>query len=173
MEPKGNPGTLRECVDRLPMRPIETSVRALSASEGSGTSGGAGPEPECCRVGTSYSSEANIRPKSRRMEAPGISVAHNTPKGLLKGSKLTRSHTTVIEAAIPAVTAAKESASVSKIVIGVIKPTKTGQPHIKFTPIQAGLRMQVRGNSAVQIFFIYTDRPDDVVREISTKWEER
>ena len=105
--------------------------------------------------------------------ARGSAVAHNTPKGLLKGSKVTRSHTTVIEAAIPAVSAAKESPHVSKIVIGVIKPTKTGQPHIKFTPIQAGLRMQVRGNSAVQIFFVYTDRPDDVIREITEKWEER
>jgi hypothetical protein len=107
------------------------------------------------------------------MEAPGISVGHNTPKGILKGSKLTRSHTTVIEAAIPAVSAAKESAYVSKIVIGVITPTKTGQPRIKFTPIQAGLRMQVRGNSAVQIFFVYTDRPDDVMREITEKWTAR
>lgn len=100
-------------------------------------------------------------------------MAHNTPKGLLKGSKVTRSHTTVIEAAIPAVNAAKESAHVSKIVIGIIKATKTGQPHIKFTPIQAGLRMQVRGNSAVQLFFVYTDRPDDVMREITEKWKER
>ena len=100
-------------------------------------------------------------------------MGHNTPKGLLKGSKVTRSHTTVIEAAIPAVSAAKESPHVSKVVIGVIKPTKTGQPHIKFTPIQAGLRMQVRGNSAVQIFFVYTDRPDYVMREIRDKWEQR
>ena len=100
-------------------------------------------------------------------------MGHNTPKGLLKGSKLTRSHTTVIEAAIPAVSAAKECPRVSKIVIGVIKPTKTGQAHIKFTPIQAGLRMQVRGNSAVQIFFVYTDKPDDVMREITEKWKER
>ena len=102
-----------------------------------------------------------------------VSVAHNTPKGLLKGAKLTRSHTTVIEAAIPAVSAAKESPHVSKIVVGVIKPTKTGQPHIKFTSIQAGLRMQVRGNSAVQIFFVYTDRPDDVMQEITQKWKDR
>jgi hypothetical protein len=35
------------------------------------------------------------------------------------------------------------------------------------------LRMQVRGNSAVQIFFVYTDRPDDVMREVTEKWEER
>jgi len=100
-------------------------------------------------------------------------LAHNTPKGLLKGSKVTRSHTNVIEAAIPAVNAAKMSPRVSKIVIGVIKSTRTGQPHIKFTPIQAGLRMQVRGNSAVQIFFVYTDWPDEVMREITEKWEAR
>jgi hypothetical protein len=71
------------------------------------------------------------------------------------------------------VSAAKESPRVSKIVIGVIKPTKTGQSHIKFTPIPAGLRMQVRGNSAVQIFYVYTDRPNDVMTEITKKWEER
>src|SRR6476660_8646834 len=104
------------------------------------------------------------------MEAPGDFVAHNTPRGLLKGSKVTRSHSTVIEAAIPAVSAAKESPRVSKIVIGVIKPTTTGQPPINVAPIQAGLRMEVRGNSAVQIFFVYTDRPDDVIREITEKW---
>jgi len=97
-------------------------------------------------------------------------MPHNTSKRLLRGSKITRSHTTVIEAAIPAVDAAKASAHVSKIVIGIIKPTKSGQPHIKFTPIQAGLRMQVRGNTAVQIFYVYTDRPDEVEREIEAKW---
>jgi hypothetical protein len=116
---------------------------------------------------------AKSSPKSRRMGGLGESVAHNTPKGLLKGSKLTRSHTTVIEAAIPAVNAAKASPHVSKIVIGVITPTRTGQPRIKFTPIQAGLRIQVRGNSAVQIFFVYTDVPDEVIREITEKWEQR
>ena len=100
-------------------------------------------------------------------------MAHNTPKGLLRGSKLTRSHTTVIEAAIPAVQAAKECAHVSKIVIGAIEPTKHGSPHLKFTPVQAGLRMRVRGNTAVQTFFVYTDRPEDVIREITAKWDER
>ena len=100
-------------------------------------------------------------------------MGHNTPKGLLKGSKFNSRHTTVIEAAIPAVKAANECSSVSKIVIGVIEPTRGGRPHIKFTPVPAGLRMQVRGNSAVQIFFVYTDRPDDVIREISDKWQAR
>ena len=100
-------------------------------------------------------------------------MPHNTPKGLLKGSKVTRSHTTVIDTAIAAVNAAKDSPHVSKIVIGIIKPAGKGQPLIKFTPIEAGLRMQVRGNSAVQIFFVYTSRPDDVMQEITAKWKAR
>jgi hypothetical protein len=125
-----------------------------------------------------FKTRAMLIGERRRLEAhapkrSGNNLAHNTPRGLLKGSKVTRSHTTVIDAAISAVTAAKESAHVSKIVIGVIKPTKTGQPHLKFVPIQAGLRMQVRGNRAVQIFFVYTDRPEDVILEISAKWEQR
>jgi hypothetical protein len=61
-------------------------------------------------------------------------VGHNTPKGLLKGSKFNGKHTTVIEAAIGVVKAANESPYVSKIVIGIITPTKTGKPHIKFNP---------------------------------------
>jgi hypothetical protein len=100
-------------------------------------------------------------------------MGHNTPKGLLRGSKVTRSHTTVIEAAIAAVNIAKESPHVSKIVIGVIEPTKKGQPHIKFSPVPAGLRMRVRGNTAVQSFFVYTARPEDVIREITAKWPGR
>src|SRR5258707_12959250 len=52
IDPNGNPGNFRECVDKLPILPSETSVRARSASEGSGTTGPAGPGPACCRVDT-------------------------------------------------------------------------------------------------------------------------
>ena len=57
IEPKGNPGNLRELVERLPIRPSVARVRARSASEGSGTSGPLGPGPACCWVDTLYSSE--------------------------------------------------------------------------------------------------------------------
>jgi hypothetical protein len=30
--------------------------------------------------------------------------------------------------------------------------------------------MQVRGTHAVQIFWLYTTRPDDVIAEITKKW---
>src|SRR5260370_39649550 len=54
IDPKGNPGTFREWVDKPPIRPSEARVRARSASEGSGTSGMAGPKPACWRVDTSH-----------------------------------------------------------------------------------------------------------------------
>jgi len=48
-DPKGNPGCLRERVERLPMRPKYTKVRARSENEGSGTVGSslAAPVPAC------------------------------------------------------------------------------------------------------------------------------
>ena len=51
MEPNGKPGNFRECVDRLPISPIAASVRARSASEGSGTFGVAGPGPGVLTIG--------------------------------------------------------------------------------------------------------------------------
>jgi len=72
-------------------------------------------------------------------------------------------------AAYPAVSAAKSHPPLSKIVIGrhQAHEDRAPPPHIKFTPIQAGLRMQVRVTQALfQISLFYTDRPDDVIREI-------
>src|SRR6266852_8859481 len=65
VDPKGNPGNFRECVDKLPIRPSETRVRARSASEGSGTSEAPGPKPACCRVDTCHGSKA-CQPKKRQ-----------------------------------------------------------------------------------------------------------
>jgi hypothetical protein len=94
-------------------------------------------------------------------------------KGLLKGSKFNGRHSTVIPSAIPAVEAAKACAHVTKIGLGVITPIRAAQEHLKFTPVSGGLKMQVRGTHAVQVFWIYTNRPDDVTQEITRKWDER
>lgn len=94
-------------------------------------------------------------------------------KGLLRGSKFSGKHSTVIDTAVPAVEAAKESKHVTKIALGIIQPVRPSQPHIKFTPVSGGLKMQVRGNNAVQIFWIYTTEPDTVIADITAKWESR
>jgi hypothetical protein len=94
-------------------------------------------------------------------------------RGLLKGSKFNGRHSTVIPSAIPAVEAAKACEHVTKIALGVITPVKTSDEHLKFTQASGALKMQVRGVHAVQVFWVYTNRPDEVIEEITRKWEER
>jgi hypothetical protein len=79
----------------------------------------------------------------------------------------------VIPSAIPAVEAARDCEHVTKIALGVITPIKAGKEHLKFSEVSGGLKMQVRGANAIQVFWLYTTRPDDVVEELQTKWDER
>ena len=79
----------------------------------------------------------------------------------------------MIPSAIRAVEAARDCPQVSKIGLGIITPVRAAQEHLKFTPVSGGLKMQVRGAHAVQIFWLYTTRPEDVIAEITKKWHER
>lgn len=94
-------------------------------------------------------------------------------KGLLRGPKFNGRHSTVIPSAIPAVEAARDCPHVTKIALGVITPMKASAEHLKFTPVSGGLKMQVRGTHAVQIFWVYTTRPEETIAEISAKWDAR
>ena len=55
----------------------------------------------------------------------------------------------------------------------LITPIRSGPEHVKFTPVSGGLKMQVRGAHAVQVFWLYTTRPEEVIEEITRKWQER
>jgi hypothetical protein len=94
-------------------------------------------------------------------------------KGLLRGPKFNGRHSTVIPSAIPAVEAARDSAHVTKIALGVITPIKTGQEHLKFSAVSGGLKMQVRGVHAIQVFWLYSTSPDEAIAEIQRKWDLR
>jgi hypothetical protein len=94
-------------------------------------------------------------------------------KGLLKGAKFNGRHSTVIPSAVPAVEAAKACVHVTKIALGIITPTKSAEERLKFTSGSGALKMQVRGTHAVQVFWIYTNRPEDVIDEITRKWDLR
>ncbi len=94
-------------------------------------------------------------------------------RGLLKGPKFNGRHSTVIDSAIPALEAARDSTLVTKIALGVITPIRVGAEHLKFTPASGCLKMQVRGTNAVQTFWVYTTSPDAVVAEITAKWKSR
>jgi hypothetical protein len=94
-------------------------------------------------------------------------------KGLLRGAKFNGRHSTVIPDAIAAVAAARDCPHVTKIALGVITPLRSGPEHLKFSPVSGGLKMQVRGAHAVQIFWLYTTRPEDTIAEITAKWDQR
>jgi hypothetical protein len=94
-------------------------------------------------------------------------------KGLLKGPKFNGRHSTVIPSAIPAVEAARDSPHVTKIALGVITPIKTGTEHLKFSAVSGGLKMQVRGTHAIQVFWVYTTSPEAAIAEITAQWDQR
>lgn len=94
-------------------------------------------------------------------------------RGLLKGPKFNGRHSTVIPSATVAVEAARDCAHVTKIGLGVITPIRSGLEHLKFTPVSGGLKMQVRGAHAVQVFWLYTTSPEQAIEEITRKWQER
>lgn len=91
-------------------------------------------------------------------------------RGLLRGSKFSDSHSTVIKAAIPIVEAVKRDANIRKIVLGPIVWIGSGARRITFTPIRAGLRMVVRGSALQQTFFVYTGDPRGVEQRLHGIW---
>lgn len=85
-----------------------------------------------------------------------------------QGGKVNRSHTTVIDAAEIVIKTAEKLPEVSKISLGVITPKlPVGIHRIKFTPIQGGLRAEIRGTNSKQEILIYTTRPGKVEKTLT------
>ncbi|MFA6158851.1 MAG: hypothetical protein WC763_04515 [Candidatus Paceibacterota bacterium] len=84
---------------------------------------------------------------------------------LLRGNKFSDSHQTYIPESEGVLVAAKNLESVTKIVLSVIVPVKSGAPRLKISSIPAGIKCVVRGRNAQQDFFIYTKEPS-VVRHL-------
>jgi len=78
------------------------------------------------------------------------------------GGKLTRSHTTLIDAAAPLVDFLQDHDHVSKISLGIIKNIGKGAPSLKFHPVTGGWKVVVRGNVSLQEMVVYTTEPDSV-----------
>ncbi len=93
-------------------------------------------------------------------------------KKLLRGSKFSNSHQSIIDTARSLLVFAKNLPEVEKIVIADIVSCKPGHRRIKLTPILAGLKLVVRGSCAQQVFYIYTAHPADVEHKLQTHWEE-
>ena len=76
-------------------------------------------------------------------------------RGLLRGNKFSRSHSTVIPEAEEFLVCAKSIDLVNKIAIGLITACAAGPVRIKIKTDPHALRVQVRGRSAVQTFYLY------------------
>ncbi len=76
-------------------------------------------------------------------------------KGVLRGVKFSGSHQTYIEAARAYLILWKTLPSISKIAIGIIEPCPPGQVHVKYQLFDHAIRARVRGQAAVQTFWIY------------------
>ena len=87
--------------------------------------------------------------------------------------KLTRSHTSLIEAAEDVIKRATEMSEVSKISLGVIKQISVSRPRIKFLPMTGGVRAIIRGNASIQEIFIYTSNPKDTVKTLTNLFENK
>jgi hypothetical protein len=94
--------------------------------------------------------------------------------GLLAGKKVNDRHSSVIDEAKIVVQIAQSLSDVTKIVISIILP-KAGSrtPRIDFAQVPAGLKLIVRGTTAAQQFFVYTDNPDGVERAITDAWSRK
>lgn len=75
------------------------------------------------------------------------------------GKKMSKQHTTVIKAAGWIVDAALRIPEVTKVSLGVIKPARGGQLRLKLTSVHGGFKVQVRGQSAIQMLMVYTSDP--------------
>lgn len=82
------------------------------------------------------------------------------------GGKLTRSHTTLIDAAEPLVDWLHERTEVTKISLGVIKVIGKGPPSLKLHPVTGGWKLVVRGNVSLQEFVVYTSEPHRTRRDL-------
>lgn len=83
-----------------------------------------------------------------------------TRKGLLKGTKVSKNHSTVIPPAYKFLEDLKKEDKINKIVLGEIVSLHSSggaKTRIKVVDIPAGFRVVIRGTHSQQTFFIYTN----------------
>ena len=82
------------------------------------------------------------------------------------GGKLTRSHTTLIDAVVPLVDFLQTRDEVSKISLGLIRNIGRGMPGLKFHAVTGGWKVVVRGNVSLQEMVVYTSDPERTRQEL-------
>lgn len=85
---------------------------------------------------------------------------------IMRGSKINSTHHTTAEVG-RVIKMLKELNSVRKLVPGPIKHTGPGRRRIKIDQLSSSTRAKIRGNTAEQILFIYSDAPEEIAMVLS------
>jgi hypothetical protein len=93
------------------------------------------------------------------------------PKKIL-GGKVATSHSTLIPEVVPLIAFAQKNALIDKAVISKITNIGNSMPRLKIQLIPAGMKLTVRGRTAVQIIFIYTREQKRVANELENFWQQ-
>jgi len=93
-------------------------------------------------------------------------------KRLFRGSKISCSHQTLIEAAKPIVREAKGIEVVTKVVIAELVKVGPGKHRIKISDVPAGLKVVIRGGILQQVLYLYTTERRTVQARIERVWSE-
>ena len=88
----------------------------------------------------------------------------------LAGKKVAKGHSTIIGEADKLVKFLYKHPLVDKIVTGEIKHIEHGPRRIKIMPIEAGLKLTIRGVNARQFIFVYSQEKAVVGQEIERFW---
>lgn len=91
----------------------------------------------------------------------------------IAGKKVAKGHSTIINEADKLVKFLYTHPLIEKIVTGEIKSIEHAPRRIKITPIDAGLKLMIRGINARQFLFIYTSQPEIVARQIEDFWQKK
>jgi len=89
----------------------------------------------------------------------------------IAGKKVAKGHSTIIDEADKLLKFLYQHPLVAKIVTGEIKHIEHGPRRIKIMPIEAGLKLTIRGVNARQFIFVYGLEQDIIKQEIERFWQ--
>lgn len=92
-------------------------------------------------------------------------------RGLLTGPKMTHNHSTVTSESCRVIAAAKKCPHVTKIVLGPIASLGPAKARLSFAPVQAGLKIAVRGNGSHQVLYVYTDNLSETQEYLTMEFQ--
>lgn len=99
----------------------------------------------------------------------------NTPSRLLRGSKASGRHSTVIPCAVAFIKRIKAMSCVSRFIPGKVAHVGNGKRRAYTAPIPGGVRVVIRGTCDRQEFAVFTSNVDavaDVIRTIEREeWQ--